>query len=95
MAEVASIDEIVIVLNNRHGLRFDENLPGFHLYAADIVLQAREKGLKTYVFDAPVVHNSRHNPQVFDRHFFAAYRYMRRKWAWQIPLPTCTVPITR
>lgn len=95
VAEVASIDEIVIVLNRKAGLRFDENLPGFHLYATDIILQARQKGYKAFVFDGPVVHNSRPNPQVFDRHFFDAYRYMQRKWADQLPLLTCTVPVTR
>jgi hypothetical protein len=95
LAEVASIDEIVIVLNTRHGLRFDENLPGFHLYATDLILQARQRGLKAYVFDAPVVHNSRHNPNPFDAPFFQAYRYMQTKWAAALPILTCTVPVTR
>jgi glycosyltransferase involved in cell wall biosynthesis len=95
VVEVASIDEIVIVMNRRAGLRFDENLPGFHLYATDIILQARQKGYKAFIFDGPVVHNSRPNPNPLDRHFFAAYRYMQRKWADQLPVLTCTVPITR
>jgi len=92
--EVASIDEIVIVLNQAAGLRFDENLPGFHLYATDIVLQAKQRGYKAFVIDAPVVHNSRPNPQVYDSHFFAAYRYMQKKWKDQLPVRTCTVPVT-
>ena len=89
------MDEIVLVLNRKAGLRFDEDLPGFHLYATDIILQARAKGYKAFVFDGPVVHNSRPNPNPFDRHFFAAYRHMQRKWADQLPVLTCTVPITR
>jgi hypothetical protein len=92
--EVVSIDEIVIVLNCDSGLRFDEGLPGYHLYGTDIIMQARQRGLSAFVFPGPVVHNSRPNPQVFDRHFFAAYRYMQRKWAAQLPLLTCTVPVT-
>jgi hypothetical protein len=94
-AEVASIDEIVIVLNLRHGLRFDENLPGFHLYATDLILQAWQRGLKAYVVVGPVVHNSRNNPNPFDASFFRAYRYMQKKWATELPVQTCTVPITR
>ncbi len=93
--EVVSIDEVVIVLNRSSGLRFDEDLPGFHLYGTDIIAQAHVRGLKAFVFDGPVVHNSRPNPQVFDRAFFAAYRHMQRKWRDRLPLQTCTVPVTR
>ena len=92
---VTAVDEIVIVLNASSGLRFDESLPGYHLYGADIILQAKEKGLRSFVIDAPVVHNSRYNPRPVDRHYIAAYRYMQRKWAAQLPVPTCVVPITR
>ena len=95
VCEAVSIDEIVIVLNRSGGLQFDEQLPGFHLYATDIVRQAHHRGLKAYVFDAPVVHNSRCNPNVYDRLYRSAYRYMQRKWREELPLPTCVAPITR
>jgi len=91
----ASIDEIVILLNMKHGLRFDEALPGFHLYATDIVQQARAWGLKSYIIEAPVIHNSRRNPQPLDRHYFEAYRYMQRKWRDALPLKTAVVDVTR
>jgi len=94
-AEVDSIDEIVIIINPEVGLCFDEKMPGFHLYAADIARQASSQGYKTYAIDAPVVHNSRQNLQVFDSHFFAAYKFMQQKYGEQLPLRTCTVPITR
>lgn len=90
-----SVDEIVIVVDRDAGLYFDTDLPGFHLYGTDIILEARQRALGAFVVDAPVVHNSRPNPQVFDSAFFSAYRYMQRKWATQLPLATCTVPITR
>jgi len=93
--EVDSIDEIVIVINRKVGLRFDDALPGFHLYGTDIILQAQQIGHRAFVFDGPVVHNSRCNPQPLDRAFWNAYRYMQRKWASQVPLRTCTVPVTR
>lgn len=92
---VDSMDEIVIVLNNRHGLKFDEKLPGYHLYATDIVLEARRRGLGAYTVTAPVVHNSRCNPQPLDKAYRAAYRYMQRKWAAELPLKTCVVDVTR
>lgn len=94
-AKVLSVDEIVIILNPKHGLRFDEGLPGFHLFATDIINEARKRGLNSYAIDAPVIHNSRPNPQVFDAAFFAAYRYMQRKWREQLPLLTCVTPVTR
>lgn len=93
--EAESLDEIVLILNTRHGLKWDEQLPGFHLYATDIVMQARLRGLKSYVIDAPVVHNSRRNPNPLDKHYFAAYRYMRRKYREHLPIKTAVVPITR
>ena len=94
-AEVMSIDEIVIVVNPRTGLRFDDALPGFHLYATDVILEARKMGLKAFAINAPVVHNSRPNPNPFDSHFFAGYRHMAGKWSEQLPLRTCTVPVTK
>ncbi|WP_428939622.1 hypothetical protein [Fontivita pretiosa] len=92
--EVASIDEVVIVLNCATGLRFDQRLPGFHLYATDLACTARQRGLGTFVFDAPVVHNSHWDPQL-DVGYFRAYRFMARKWAAQLPLLTCVLPVER
>jgi len=94
LAEVASVDEIVIVTRADARLVFDEQLPGYHLYATDLVQQARKLGLPSYVFDAPVIHNSRTVPQL-DQHYVQAYRYMQRKWQAQLPLQTCVLPVTR
>jgi hypothetical protein len=92
--EVASVDEIVLLVNMRYGLEFDQKLPGFHLYATDLIAQARQRGLKTMCIEAPVVHNSRCNPQPLDGLFRSAYYYMQRKWAEQLPLRTCVVDVT-
>jgi hypothetical protein len=94
VTKVDSIDEIVIILNCKAGLRFDEGLHGFHLYATDIILQAEQKGYKTFVFDGPVVHNSRYNPRPVDGAYIRAYRYMKRKWTDRLPVRTCVVSIT-
>lgn len=93
-SEVSSIDEIVIILNPKANLRFDDQLPGFHLYATDICLQAAEKGYKNFVIDAPVVHNSKTSP-VLDPTYYDSYRYMQVKWHHRLPVLTCVMPITR
>lgn len=94
LVPVASIDEIVIVVKRSIALTFDQELPGYHFYATDLALHARQRGLGTYVFDGPVVHNSRTVPQL-GAAYVQAYRYMQRKWRSQLPLPTCVIPLTR
>lgn len=92
--EVVSLDEVLIVLRSDCGLRFDEHLPGFHLYGTDIVQMARNEGLTSFAVDAPVVHNS--TPKAgLDYSYRKAYRFMQRKWSSALPIPTCIVPITR
>ncbi len=90
---VASIDELVIILRRSSGLRFDENLPGFHLYGTDIVKTSLASGSSAYVIHAPVVHNS--NPvKTLSGAYSDAYRYMQRKWKESLPVPTTVVPVT-
>lgn len=91
---VVTLDELLLVVRTDVGLRFDENLPGFHLYGTDIVMEAARMGLESYVIDNPVVHNSVPVGRLDDS-FVQAYRYMQRKWSDRLPLLTCTVPITR
>jgi len=57
-AAVRSVDELLFVLRRSSGIRFDEKLPGFHLYGTDIVQTALAAGLGAYVIDAPVIHNT-------------------------------------
>ena len=91
---VGSMDEIVIVLRKESGLRFDDNLPGFHLYGTDVVLSALKAGLGAYVFDGPVIHNSVPVVQL-DGFYVKAYRYMQRKWKAELPIWTTVVPVTK
>lgn len=89
-----SIDEMVIVLRRASGLRFDASLPGFHLYATDLCLAARTAGLGVYVVDAPAVHNS--VPiRTLRGDYLKAYRYLKKKWAFMLPIRTPIAPITR
>jgi arylsulfatase A-like enzyme len=55
-AEVQILDELLMIVRADSGVTFDPDLPGFHCYGADLCLSARDKGMKSYVVDAPVVH---------------------------------------
>lgn len=92
---IRSLDEIVIVLRRKTGLRFDEYLPGFHLYGTDIVQTALQSDFEAYVFDGPVVHNSKPNKKWLDRSYAKAYRYVQRKWKEKLPIGAIIVPITK
>jgi hypothetical protein len=56
-AQVATLDELVLVVRGDSDLRFDPAL-GFHLYGADICLQTRELGLAVVAMGALCYHNS-------------------------------------
>jgi len=90
---VGSVDELVMALNMRHRPRFDESLPGYHLYGTDIVQTALRDGLASHVFDGPVIHNTSFVRLGGD--FYRAYRYMQRKWQKQLPIQTPCLELTR
>ena len=91
-SHVTSFDELVLVLNNKKGLRFDPNLPNFHLYGTDIALIATAMGLHNRVINHPVVHNSK---AIFwlGRDYKQSYKYVSEKWQAQLPIhtPCCVV----
>jgi hypothetical protein len=91
---VASLDEAVLIVRRASGALFDPALPSFHLYGTDIVLEAQKAGMKSYVIDLPVIHNSKATV-CLDRTYVAAYRFMIRKWKAVLPLPTVIVQLTR
>jgi hypothetical protein len=91
---VESIDELVIILRTAAGIRFDERLPGFHLYGTDIVQTALAAGKGAYVIDAPVIHNSRPVRTLLGAYFKAA-RFIAKKWRRSLPLHTPCSKITR
>ena len=92
--EITCVDELLIVLRRASGLRFDSDLPVFHLYGADIVLTALANNLRSYVADLPVIHNSR-PVKGLGGAYALAHDFMRRKWAALLPVPTLIVPLTR
>jgi hypothetical protein len=91
--EVGSLDEVVMIIRRESGLRFDESLPGFHLYGTDICLEARRRGLRCYVVPGFCIHNS-NGIAVLPVAFGQAVWYMRRKWKAQLPLRSPCILIT-
>lgn len=86
-AEAATLDELLLVVRRASGLRFDEGLPGFHLYGTDIVTEGHVRGVPAFVVDAPVVHNSR-PVKTLKGAYAQAYRYMQKKWRKRLPVLT-------
>jgi hypothetical protein len=80
--QVATLDELLLIVKRDSGLRFDAAL-GFHLDGADICLQASERGPAVVALGAPCHHNSRSIglPEAF----FASARVFARKWRHRLP----------
>ncbi|MEI6267298.1 MAG: glycosyltransferase [Methylococcaceae bacterium] len=91
---IQTLDEVVLVVRRSNGLWFDEKLPGFHLYGADICLEARQRGLTCHVVEAFCIHNSR-GITFLPWAYWQAWLYIRRKWWHELPIMTPTLQVTR
>lgn len=89
---IVSVDELAIILKRRSGLRYDEQLPSFHMYGTDLVTAARVRGHSVHVISAPVIHNSNPYHNLFGG-YEQAYRYLQKKWSAQLPIPTLNGPL--
>jgi len=88
--EVRSLDEVVLIFRKSSGLRFDDRLPGFHLYGTDICLESRRRGMKCYAISAFCVHNT-NGYSFLPFAFWKCYWLMRRKWKAELPVAaTCS-----
>jgi len=86
-AEVQSLDELCLIIRKDSRLRFDEELSGFHLYGADICLEAMAKGLTNFAIDACVTHTSPGGKLGPD--FYEAEEKLFNKWNGRNPpIPT-------
>lgn len=92
-APVVSVDELLIVLRGKAGIKFDDGLPGFHLYGTDIVQTALAAGHGAYVVDMPVIHNSVPVKTLLGP-YLKAFRYVARKWRRRLPIPTPCSTVT-
>ena len=89
-AKVATLDELLLFVPRNTPLRFDPEL-GFHLYGADLCLQAAEQGFAVVALEAPCHHNSRNIglPEAF----FKSAEIFARKWQHRLPVATPCVII--
>jgi GT2 family glycosyltransferase len=91
--QVRSLDEVVLIMRKSAKLRFDEGLPGFHMYGTDICLEARRRGMKSYAISAFCIHNTS-GYRMLPLQFWRCYLFMRRKWRSELPIPTSCTKIT-
>lgn len=91
---VRTLDEVLLVVRKASGLRFDEDVGGFHMYGTDICLEAESRGMKNYAFAAFGIHNSNGYgmlPWAFWENFFQ----VRRKWRAVLPVMSPCAEMTR
>ncbi len=91
---VQTLDEIVLILRKSSGMRFDESLPHFHFYGADISLQAAQRKQGVYVIPAFCVHNTS-QLLTLPSEFYECYSHFRMKWRDWLPIQTTVIRITR
>lgn len=91
--EIQTLDEVVLVIKKTSGIRFDNNLPFFHMYGTDICLTARSYGKKSYAISAFILHNSMSYNE-FPKEFYICYNYIYSKWKYLLPIYTSCVIIS-
>lgn len=91
--EVQTLDEVLLIVRKSSQLQFDEKLPGFHLYATDICLEAQRRGMRCYAISAFCVHNT-NGYSLLPREFWKNYLTLRRKWRTRLPVTTPCTEIT-
>jgi glycosyltransferase involved in cell wall biosynthesis len=93
-AVVQTLDEIVLIIRKSSGLRFDERLPHFHFYGAEICLAALQKGMKSYAIPAFCIHNTQYS-LVLPKEFYASYGILKNIWKKYVPVYTTCIRITK
>lgn len=82
-AGVDTLDELLLILRRDSGLRFDETIPGFHAYGAQISLAARARGLRNYAVLAECEHRSDSSGWSPDAAYFSAHAHVAKRWSRQ------------
>jgi hypothetical protein len=91
--ECISLDEVLLVIRRSSGLTFDEQLPGFHLYGTDICLEAKQRGLRSYIVSAFCLHNT-DGMKFLPWAFWRSYYYLRHKRREELPIRTLCTSVT-
>ena len=90
---VQTLDEVVLIMRRSSGLRFDEDLPNFHLYGTHLCMAAAARKRRSYAISAFCVHNSNFL-RVLPREFWGCYRYVKRSWRQHLPIHTSCIRIS-
>lgn len=88
--EVHTLDEFILVVKKINA-QFDEQVPNNHFYGADLCLNCRMHGLKSYVISAYMHHDSVMNGVFSD--FYESAAYMFAKYREELPIATTCVII--
>ena len=91
--DVNTLDEVVLILRKSSGLRFDEQLPGYHMYGTDICMEANRRGMKCYSIPAFCIHNT-NDYRLFPLAFWRSYFFIRRKWKSKLPIASPCIEVT-
>lgn len=91
--DVSTLDEVVLILRRSSGLRFDEALPGYHMYGTDICMEANRRGMKCYSIPAFCIHNT-NDYRLLPVAFWQSYLFIRRKWKSKLPIASPCVNVT-
>lgn len=91
---VQTLDEVVLIIRKRTGLRFDTTAPGFHLYGTDIAMRGNKRGCKAYAVAAFCIHNTS-TYDFLPGSFWKAYFHTRKIWWQDLPITTPCVRIER
>lgn len=91
--EVQTLDELVLIVRKSSGLRFDESLPYFHFYGADICMAAHASGRRSYAIPAFCIHNS-NQVVFFPPEFYACWSHFRKRWAGMLPVQTTCATVS-
>lgn len=89
-----TLDEVLIIVRKSSGLRFDDQQPGYHLYATDICLEAESRGMRVYAISAFCFHNA-DTYKLLPASFWKNYLFIRRKWKSALPVVTPCISITK
>lgn len=90
---VQTVDELMIILNPKAGLKFDEQFD-LDFYGADICMQAHEKGLGVFAVPGYVQHNSTRAFGGRTPSFYANEKRFQEKWKHMLPIcTTCSILI--
>ncbi len=91
---IQTLDEVVLITNKNNNLFFDERLPGYHLYGADLCMESEIRSYNNYAIPAFCYHNTKKINYLPDS-YFDAFKYLKRKWHTKLPIDTTCSSIKR